>query len=578
MDPLSVLRQFAVEQRLDSVRVEGGRVAFGDQYAFPARALTRFKGQGGQLLTLEAAVVFIQNIPQGVAAYVKACQEAGVPLVQVTDRKPLRDFLQGSNEPAALARLVDAAEVPVGGEGAAALAAAGGGAAALLASSAEGARAGEGASPAAAEAALRSAEAAAADERAALKLLDAAAADGEAAATGRATKRPRLDASSLAAASAAPPVASAGAAAAEAAALRLLARQERQLRDRNTMLLAPNRAFTRVLQIAEAVDARRRRQEEAAAAEKRRSQQQQQQQQQLQQQQQQQQQRARAPGGGGANPAAGGANPAGQPSQRQDPNAFIKSSGRFEREDAAAGTLRAMAGGDAAAAGAGLLAADVGLGYGGGGGGGAGGGGQDGLPPRLPQQQQPRPPQQQQQQKQQRHPSSSRPPPPSSSARGGGGGAPSRHAPSSAAVPLIIVPAAMSAMLNIYNARAFLAEGKFVPSGEAYAKDPTREGGPAGLVAFERSALRAPPLPTYQVTDAVPPPRSPDWARVVAVVVQGKAWQFRDWPFKGAAQGGEFSFLLFSPLSVLRVRFFFRPCRISFCVFRCVRVPSPRTW
>jgi len=28
-------------------------------------------------------------------------------------------------------------------------------------------------------------------------------------------------------------------------------------------------------------------------------------------------------------------------------------------------------------------------------------------------------------------------------------------------------------------------------------------------------------------------------ARVVAVVVQGKAWQFRDWPFKGAAQGGE---------------------------------------
>jgi hypothetical protein len=114
----------------------------------------------------------------------------------------------------------------------------------------------------------------------------------------------------------------------------------------------------------------------------------------------------------------------------------------------------------------------------------------------------------------------------------------------------------MSAMLNIYNARAFLAEGKFVPSGEAYAKDPTREGGPAGLVAFERSALRAPPLPTYQVTDAVPPPRSPDWARVVAVVVQGKAWQFRDWPFKGAAQSGEFSFLLFSPLSVLRVRFF----------------------
>jgi hypothetical protein len=28
---------------------------------------------------------------------------------------------------------------------------------------------------------------------------------------------------------------------------------------------------------------------------------------------------------------------------------------------------------------------------------------------------------------------------------------------------------------------------------------------------------------------------SPDWDRVVAVIVQGAKWQFKDWPFKVAA-------------------------------------------
>jgi parafibromin len=541
MDPLSVLRQFAVEGRLDSVRAEGGRVAFGDQYSFPARALTRFKGAGGQLLALESAVLFAQHFPQGAAAYVKACQAAGTLPVPVADRRPLRDFLSGSDEPAALARLVDVAEVPVDVDDATQAVAAAGAAAGDAAAVAAVVASASAAATAAAPAEQLAAAAAAADEQAALRLLDAAAAaepaegpsSTAAAAAARAAKRARLDAaapSAGAGAGAAPSAAAALAApapqvdAAMAKALRLLAGQERQLRDRNTMLLAPNRAFGRVLQIAEREEADRRRREREREQERQRERAE-----------RQQQQAARArPSEAAA--AAGGAQQQPSSRPRQDPNAFIKSSGRFEREDAAAGTLRAMAGavgapgegGAADAAAAGLLAADVGLGYGG-----------------AEEQQRA----QQQQQQQQRTAAPKPPPPPpggstrarapaAAAAAAGAAPAPSARAPSSsAAVPLIIVPAAMSAMLNMWNARQFLEQGQYVPSAEAYKARPER-GAP--VVAFRRSAGRAhPPLPTYHVTDVVPPARSPDWQRVVAVVVQGKPWQFRDWPFKGAAQGGE---------------------------------------
>jgi hypothetical protein len=532
MDPLSVLRQFAVERRLDSVRVEGGRVAFGDQYSFPARALTRFKGAGGQLLTLESAVLFIQNIGLGAAAYVKACQDAGgVPVVPVTDRKPLRDFLGGSNEASALARLVDAAEVPVAAEdaeamgaaaGAAGGAAAGAGAGAALASAVPSSAAPAAVAPSAATTVAASAAAAItpeAEDQAALRLLDATA---TAAAGERAAKRARVEDASAAAAG---PTSAAAAAAATttdpttARALRLLAAQERQLRDRNTMLLVPNRVFTRVLQVAEQADARQRQRQAVEEAERA------QQQRQRLQQQQQQQQRARA-SGGQQGQRQGGA----YQQQQQDPGAFIKASGRFERErDAAAGTVQAMAGAVGGAGGAGgaadaglLAAADVGLGYGAEEGG-AGAAGAAAAAAAAYQAARAR-----------AAAAAARP-----SARAPAPAAAPRSSSSSAGVvPLIIVPAAMSAMLNMWNARAFFEEGKFVPSAEAYKRDPAKKP----VLAFRRSALRSPPnLPAYQVTDSVPAKGSPDWQRVVAVIVQGKPWQFRDWPFKGAAQGGETS-------------------------------------
>ena len=52
---------------------------------------------------------------------------------------------------------------------------------------------------------------------------------------------------------------------------------------------------------------------------------------------------------------------------------------------------------------------------------------------------------------------------------------------------------------------------------------------------IERTIGREKAVP-YEVTDVEPAHRR-DWDRVVAVFCSGKAWQFKTWPFRGAASG-----------------------------------------
>eukprot|EP00873_Tetraselmis_striata_P038014 jgi/Tetstr1/458278/TSEL_044764.t1 len=124
--------------------------------------------------------------------------------------------------------------------------------------------------------------------------------------------------------------------------------------------------------------------------------------------------------------------------------------------------------------------------------------------------------------------------------------APSRHAPGShggarpaeggaskgSAVPIIIVSGATSAKINMLNARSFLEDGVFKTSEECKAEGIAREA----AVTIKRTVDRKAPV-AYQVTDKLPPVTSPDWKRVVAVFVQGAAWQFKGFPEQGAKGG-----------------------------------------
>ncbi|KAK9823446.1 hypothetical protein WJX72_002818 [[Myrmecia] bisecta] len=272
----------------------------------------------------------------------------------------------------------------------------------------------------------------------------------------------------------------------EASALRDILGQERQLRDRNSQLAAPNKNFQKVLEILRLAQQEQARQAERA---------------------QQAQQRA--------------SKPVDKPKEAR-PAIPVKPSGRFDRPTGM--DLQAM----------GLEKYQ----------------GQVNIETYGVQQQQrdsqpasasapapPPPP------KPAAPPSSSRPLPPSSSGHKHhhSSGSASRHSTSSRSphkpeqrrggVPIILVPAAETARVNMYNIRSLLEDGVYKTPEACKAEGVKRQS----MLLINRTMGRPKPL-MYHVMDKAPE-RSGDWARVVAVFVQGKAWQFKGWPYKGVAEG-----------------------------------------
>jgi parafibromin len=98
--------------------------------------------------------------------------------------------------------------------------------------------------------------------------------------------------------------------------------------------------------------------------------------------------------------------------------------------------------------------------------------------------------------------------------------------PKGGSIPIIIVPAGLSAMINMFNAQSFLESGKYETAAEASAR---MGGQKPSLVLVSRTAGKAGPgdAVPYHVVDKPPEKGSPDWARVVAVITQGVKWQFK---------------------------------------------------
>ncbi|CAL8463246.1 g2780 [Coccomyxa elongata] len=104
--------------------------------------------------------------------------------------------------------------------------------------------------------------------------------------------------------------------------------------------------------------------------------------------------------------------------------------------------------------------------------------------------------------------------------------------PSEGGIPIIIVPAAATATINMLNAKAFLEQGTYT-----FPQQVAEQGGAKNQVeTFGRTIGRAKPV-RYVVTNRAPDAKSHDWKRVVAVFVSGAAWQFKGWPFPGAGEG-----------------------------------------
>ncbi|XP_001176791.2 parafibromin [Strongylocentrotus purpuratus] len=92
--------------------------------------------------------------------------------------------------------------------------------------------------------------------------------------------------------------------------------------------------------------------------------------------------------------------------------------------------------------------------------------------------------------------------------------------------PIIIVPAATTALITLYNAMDLLQDFRFVTSDEKKKQGSRKEND----VLIQRRKDDGSTVP-YRVIDTVTKLTRADWDRVVAVFVQGPTWQFKGWPY-----------------------------------------------
>eukprot|EP00658_Telonema_sp_P-2_P042569 TRINITY_DN30584_c0_g1_i1.p1 TRINITY_DN30584_c0_g1~~TRINITY_DN30584_c0_g1_i1.p1 ORF type:complete len:405 (-),score=111.35 TRINITY_DN30584_c0_g1_i1:201-1415(-) len=96
-------------------------------------------------------------------------------------------------------------------------------------------------------------------------------------------------------------------------------------------------------------------------------------------------------------------------------------------------------------------------------------------------------------------------------------------------VPILVVPLGRSAMVNMFNVRAFLEQGKYETVTQSMKRNPKKE---SKLFLRPKDFVNDPRLQVVEVIDSVKNLKEKDWPRVVGVLVQGPTWQFKDWKWK----------------------------------------------
>lgn len=94
--------------------------------------------------------------------------------------------------------------------------------------------------------------------------------------------------------------------------------------------------------------------------------------------------------------------------------------------------------------------------------------------------------------------------------------------------PIIIIPAATTSLITIYNAKDILQDLRYMSTDEKKAQGCKREN----EVLIQRRKKGGLTVP-YRIIDNPLKLSHEDWDRVVAVFVQGPAWQFKGWPWDG---------------------------------------------
>ncbi|XP_071947253.1 parafibromin-like [Antedon mediterranea] len=96
--------------------------------------------------------------------------------------------------------------------------------------------------------------------------------------------------------------------------------------------------------------------------------------------------------------------------------------------------------------------------------------------------------------------------------------------------PIIIIPASTTSLISLYNAKDLLQDLKFLTTAEKKAQGARRDN--EVLLQRRKDASQGGQTTVpYRVIDTPNKLQPQDWDRVVAVFVQGPAWQFKGWPW-----------------------------------------------
>ncbi|OAF70587.1 Cell division cycle protein 73 [Intoshia linei] len=90
--------------------------------------------------------------------------------------------------------------------------------------------------------------------------------------------------------------------------------------------------------------------------------------------------------------------------------------------------------------------------------------------------------------------------------------------------PIIVIPASTNSIITMFNCKSILGDLKYADNLKTDINRPNE------IIINRKSSSSTFP---YKVIDNVNKLEPDDWSRVIAVFVQGPAWQFKGWPWNG---------------------------------------------
>jgi len=99
-------------------------------------------------------------------------------------------------------------------------------------------------------------------------------------------------------------------------------------------------------------------------------------------------------------------------------------------------------------------------------------------------------------------------------------------------VPIIVVPNAMTANINMLNAESFIKDSRYERSVEMSKKGMVKKS----KITFSRILPKTEKELEYEIIDNPEKLSKSDWNRIVCVVTGGAEWQFKGWQWKTSAE------------------------------------------